>query len=70
MCLAIDASFEVLNPNNFTYFPAAYIDEIKTIIYKITIGTIDEYLPFENFENSNYIEEEDLPKMITIFVVI
>ena len=29
MCLAIDASFEVLNPNNFTYFPAAYIDEIK-----------------------------------------
>ena len=30
LCLAIDASCEVLNPNNFTFFPAAYLDEIKS----------------------------------------
>ena len=64
LCLAIDASCDELNPNNFIYCQVAFIDEIKIYLNKIIIKKMDEYLLFEDFENGKYINENDLPKVI------
>ena len=60
MCLAIHQAPNKLNPSNFVNSQYSYL-----VTLKITILIMDKYLIFEQFENGNYIGEEDLPKMIS-----
>ena len=33
LCLALDILCDELNPNNFTYFPTAHLEEIKKLLH-------------------------------------